>query len=215
LAGTLIGLGMSKEEAEFYEGEFKSGRTIVTVTANGRESEALNILRRFGGYDMTNRAGSSAALASSATGVHKTAESCPPGTGAKHAATGGSVLKAHEEELHVHKTPVEAGDVTLRKEVHTEHKTLDVPVSREEVVIERRPASGHEVSSAEIKEGQEIRIPVREEQVQVEKQTVVKEEVAVGKRKVQETKHVDDTIRKEEIKVETEGNVNVRDNRGK
>ena len=89
---------------------------------------------------------------------------------------------------------------------------VDVPVTREELVVERHAGSG-QVSSANIKEGQEIRVPIREEQVNVEKQTVVAEEVTVGKRKVSDTEHVGGTVRKEEIKVETKGDVNVRDKR--
>ena len=46
---------------------------------------------------------------------------------------------------------------------------------REEVVIERRPAGGAAVLG--IKEGEEIRIPVTEEEVTVEKRPVAKEEV--------------------------------------
>ena len=56
VAGALVGLGLSKEEADYYEGEFKAGRTIVTVNAGGRESEALAIIRRFHGYSSSDRA---------------------------------------------------------------------------------------------------------------------------------------------------------------
>jgi uncharacterized protein (TIGR02271 family) len=48
---------------------------------------------------------------------------------------------------------------------------------------------------------------VREEQVTVEKQPLVREEVALGKRPVQETKQVSDTIRREEAHIEREGDV--------
>src|SRR4051794_13858063 len=51
LAGALIGLGISEEEAHYYEGEFKAGRTIVTVKAGNRYRQALDILRRHGAYD--------------------------------------------------------------------------------------------------------------------------------------------------------------------
>ena len=101
----------------------------------------------------------------------------------------------------------------MRKEVHTEHKTLDVPVTREEVVIERRPASGKEVSASDLRAGQEVRIPVREEEVNVEKQVVAGEEVSVGKKRVRDTKRVDETLRKEEIKVDTKGDAKIRDRR--
>jgi len=53
LAGALIGLGLPENEAKYFEGEIKAGRTLVTVKAAGRYDEALNILRQSGGYDMS------------------------------------------------------------------------------------------------------------------------------------------------------------------
>jgi hypothetical protein len=51
VAGALIGLGVSEEEARHYEGEFKAGRTLVTVhNVGNRFDEAWNILRRHGAY---------------------------------------------------------------------------------------------------------------------------------------------------------------------
>src|SRR5688572_29555710 len=41
LAGTLIGLGIPKEEAEYYESEIEAGRVVVTVRTAGRYTEAL------------------------------------------------------------------------------------------------------------------------------------------------------------------------------
>ena len=120
-------------------------------------------------------------------------------------------MKVHEEEMHAHKQPVQTGEVKVRKEAHTEHKTLEVPVEREEVVVERHPASGRPVAGSELREGQEIRVPVKEEQVHVEKQPVVKEEVSVGKHKVKDTETVGGTVRKEEVKVEREGDAKMRD----
>jgi len=119
-------------------------------------------------------------------------------------------MKVHEEHLHATKTPVQTGEVQVRKEVHTEHQTMNVPVTREEVVIERRPASGH-ASTSDLKPGEEIRIPVKEEKVHVTKEAVVKEEVSVGKRTVTETEQVGGTVRKEEVKVERKGDVDVHD----
>lgn len=48
--GTLIGMGIPREEAEFYETELDSGRTIITVKAPGRVGEAADILERHGAY---------------------------------------------------------------------------------------------------------------------------------------------------------------------
>jgi hypothetical protein len=50
LIGTLIGLGIPEEEAHFYQKEVEGGRTLVTVKANERYDEAVEILRGHGAY---------------------------------------------------------------------------------------------------------------------------------------------------------------------
>ena len=55
-----------------------------------------------------------------------------------------------------------------------------------------------------------IRIPVSEERVHVSKDAVVTEEVKVGKRVVHDTEHVSGQVRKEEVKVEQVGDVDVK-----
>lgn len=54
LLGALLGLGIPEEEARYYESEFQSGRTIVTVRADNRYDEAFAVLNRWGGYDMNS-----------------------------------------------------------------------------------------------------------------------------------------------------------------
>ena len=119
-------------------------------------------------------------------------------------------LRLREEELQARKTPVETGRVQLGKEVVEEQKSFDVPVSREEVVVERHPV-GRRPADQPIgaSEGQTIDVPVREERVEVEKQPVVYEEVGIGKRATQETEQVSDTVRREELRMEKEGDVDV------
>jgi uncharacterized protein (TIGR02271 family) len=118
-------------------------------------------------------------------------------------------VQLREERLKVDKAAVKTGEVHVGKRVVTEHKSIDVPVEREEVVIERKPASGR-AGAGSIAEEEEIVIPVKEEQVSVTKEAVVKEEVSVGKRKVQDTKHVAGTVRKEELEVHEEGDAHVK-----
>jgi uncharacterized protein (TIGR02271 family) len=119
-------------------------------------------------------------------------------------------LQLVEERLRIHKRPEERGEVKLRKDVVTEQKSVEVPVSHEELVIERHPTSGEQPARGGFEGQKEIRVPLREEKVQVEKQPVVKEEVSVGKRQVQDVKHVADTVRKEQMRVEREGEADVR-----
>ena len=118
------------------------------------------------------------------------------GTGAE----GGATVQLREEEIIPHKEMVEAGEAEIRKEIVTETETIEVPVSREELVIERRAADRPEGEG----EGETLRVPVREEQVSVEKRPVVYEEVEVGKQPVRETERVSETVRREEPRVERE-----------
>jgi uncharacterized protein (TIGR02271 family) len=208
LLGALTGAGIPEEEARYYQGEFEAGRTLVTVTADGRYDEAVAILRRHGAYDMHTAASrTSGTTATAAT----TARSTTAGTATtSRTVEGGQTVQVKEEELEARKQPVETGEVKVRKEVHTEHKSMDVPVQREEVVVERHAPTGRGATS-DIKEGEEIRVPVTEEQVAVEKKPVVKEEVTVGKRVVQDTERVGGEVRKEDVRVEREGDVDVRE----
>jgi uncharacterized protein (TIGR02271 family) len=214
LTGALIGAGIPEEEAQYYHGEFEAGRTIVTVNANGRFDEAHAILQRHGAYDMSTR-GAACATSSTAAGT-ATGTAVGGTTSTSRSATmrEGGTIQAKEERLHAEKRPTETGEVRVRKEVKTETKHIEVPVQREEVVIERTPVHGRAATDAgacEIGEGEELRIPVRGEKVNISKDTVVTEEVKVGKRVVPETEHVTGQVRKEEIHVEQKGDVNVRD----
>ncbi|HLH25036.1 MAG TPA: YsnF/AvaK domain-containing protein [Chloroflexota bacterium] len=122
-------------------------------------------------------------------------------------------IELRGEQLRPVKETREAGAVTLNKEVVTEQKTVDVPVTHEEVVIERRPVAG-QPTSGEIKpDDKKVRVPVEAEQVRLEKDTVVTEELDMEKRPVTETEHLTGTVRREELRVNKEGNVKVRDTR--
>jgi len=125
--------------------------------------------------------------------------------------TEGETLRLREEELRARKSSVETGRVHLGKEVVEEKQTLDVPVTREEVTIERHPVDRRPSDQPiDTTERETIRVPVREEQVEVEKQPVVYEEVGVGKRVKQETQQVSDTVRREKLRVDKDGDVDVR-----
>ena len=73
-----------------------------------------------------------------------------------------------------------------------------------------RHAVGRHPASGPIGESDRVRIPLSEEQVDVEKRTVATEEVTVGKRVREDEEHVDATIRKEDIKVDKRGRSDTR-----
>ncbi|MDQ4003216.1 MAG: YsnF/AvaK domain-containing protein, partial [Actinomycetota bacterium] len=107
-----------------------------------------------------------------------------------------------EEELRAGTRERRAGSVNVRKRVRTDHERLSVPKRREEVSVERVPVEDREASEAEIVEDDEVRIPVVEEEVVVEKRPVVKEEIRLRKAVVEEEEVVEADLRKEEVKVD-------------
>jgi len=115
-------------------------------------------------------------------------------------------IRLREEQLSVDKTRVQSGEVTLRKEIIEEQQTIQVPVTHEEIVIERRAVTDGVSDSTPIGTEEVIRIPVSEEQIHITKSQVVTGEVAIGKREVQETQQVRDTVRREEVRLDQNGN---------
>jgi uncharacterized protein (TIGR02271 family) len=109
-------------------------------------------------------------------------------------------LTRSEEELAVGTRRRMAGKVEVRKRVETEHVEQSVPVTREEVTVERRPARGM-AAKPEIGED-EIVVPVTEEEVVAAKRAVPKEEVVIKKRPVRDEKTVSADVKKERIDVE-------------
>jgi uncharacterized protein (TIGR02271 family) len=110
-------------------------------------------------------------------------------------------VRLREEQLDIIKERVQVGELQLQKEVVEEQRTVYVPLLREEVYIERRPVTDGKYDGSAFTEDEIIRIPITEERIEVTKRPVVVEEVIVGKRKIQETKQVQDIIRKEEARI--------------
>lgn len=112
-------------------------------------------------------------------------------------------VRLDEERLEVDKRQREAGEVRLHKTVETEYQTVDVPVRREEVRVERTPATGasaREAGDARFEE-ETVRIPLREEEVEIRKRPVVREEVRVTKGAREETRQVGGEVRRERLDV--------------
>jgi len=185
LVGWMADQGVPEEEAQHYESEFKAGRTLVTVQADSRYEEATLILQRAGAATRAESPRS-------------------PMTGQ---TTDEDHIELREEQLHARTQPVESGEVTVGKDVVTERQTMEVPVTHEEVDVEYHPVEPRSATGGEVADGDEIRVPVREERVRTEKENVVTGEVSVRKRQVQGTEEVSDTVRKEKPRVTRKGDV--------
>jgi uncharacterized protein (TIGR02271 family) len=182
-----------------------------------------------GGYDDTagdtsygtETSSTGTGIGSASTGTEFGATSMAGGTGPSYetggTATGGAghdtsgpntddAMTRSEERLHVGTERVEAGRAKLRKYIVTENVTQTVPVSHEEVRIEREPITDanrdQALSGPELSE-EEHEVTLTEERVVVGKETVPVERVRLTTDTVQGEQQVEETVRKEQI--ETDG----------
>jgi uncharacterized protein (TIGR02271 family) len=109
-----------------------------------------------------------------------------------------------EERITVDKRPVESGSVRLRKVVRTEHTSVPVELRREEVVLERAPASGQTAAADAFRE-QTIDVTTTREEPVVRKEAVVTGEVVVRKTAETETRTVEGDVRKEDVVMDKDG----------
>ncbi len=117
-------------------------------------------------------------------------------------------VPVHEEELTAVTRQRQIGEVGIEKTVVEEQRTIEVPVTEERVRVERRvvdrPADAGDTTAFE--EGT-ISVPIQGEEVQLQKTTRVAEEVEVGKEAVQRTEQATGTVRREEVRVRENTNV--------
>jgi uncharacterized protein (TIGR02271 family) len=108
-----------------------------------------------------------------------------------------------EEELSATVREQEAGAVRIEKRVVEEDRVLDVPVTDEQIRVERRIVD-RPVGASDTQAFEEITIdvPVTTEEVELQKQARVAEEIVVSKEAVQRTERVSDTVRREEVYVD-------------
>jgi uncharacterized protein (TIGR02271 family) len=113
-----------------------------------------------------------------------------------------------EEELTATVREQEAGAVRIEKDVVSEQRTLDVPVTEERVRVERRVVD-RPVTAADADAFEEtvIEVPLRTETVDLQKQARVAEEVVISKEAEQRTEQVSGTVRREEVFVDEDATV--------
>jgi uncharacterized protein (TIGR02271 family) len=193
--GSFTGLNIPEQRSRYFQNRLTSSRNgaVVTVNAGDRIREAESILRQYDadlGDDADNYNYSET----------ETGTSPQLGQGQSQSQEQNNI-QLLGEVLRVHKDRVSRGEVRIRKEVITETQTVQVPVTREELVVERRPVDQATRATGSIGET-EVRIPLSEERASVDTSTVVREEVAVGKKPVQEVRDLTGEVRREELVVE-------------
>lgn len=118
-------------------------------------------------------------------------------------------LKLYEERLIANKNRAKTGEVAVGKRVETEVARASVPIEKERVVIERvTPLEAGRVVSvgeADFQSGEVARMEVYEETADIHKEAYVREEVSVRKEVVRTTVDGEETLRREELDIKTDG----------
>jgi uncharacterized protein (TIGR02271 family) len=227
--GSLAGTGIPSDRAAYLTRSLEPGGAIVTVHDANRAAEAEQILSanhaqvRYedieGNGTMANEV-----VGNDVVGTETERIDAADSTGQEITDTGYvdrrpvdaetravDRVQLFGEVLRVHKERINQREVRVRKDVITENQTIEVPVMREELVLERVSVSGNTpASSANIGGSQEIRVPLSEEKVRLEKEPVVREEVNVGKREVADVEKVSADVRREELRVDPDPEVRKR-----
>ncbi|MGI0488624.1 DUF2382 domain-containing protein [Pantanalinema rosaneae CENA516] len=119
-------------------------------------------------------------------------------------------LRLYEERLIANKTRRKTGEVAVGKHVETETAHVSVPIERERVVIERTtPTDANAVVSPDAHafgEGEVARVEVYEETPDIRKEAFVREEVRVRKEVERETVDAEETLRRERLDINKDGN---------
>ncbi|HWK79868.1 MAG TPA: DUF2382 domain-containing protein [Thermomicrobiales bacterium] len=116
-----------------------------------------------------------------------------------------------EEELVATRHEVDRGTVRVERDVVTEEQSLDVPVTEEAVHVSRRIVDRDVTPGEDAFQEGTIEIPVRGEEVEVEKRAHVTGELDIAKTATTRTEHVTDTVRREEARVVDENGVAIDD----
>ncbi len=186
----LVAHGLTDEEARRIDTSIAPGNAVVIVDGENDLDEATAILEETGG-----------ALADAAT-----AGGMRPGAPSRFPDNSDDVrrIELREERLAIDKERVQSGEARIGKRVLSEQQSFEVPVFHEELYVERGPALGNAdaTSTAPIGAGEEIRVPLTEERIDITKATVVREKVAIGKRRVEGTDHIGETVKREELVVD-------------
>ncbi|MEH2332464.1 DUF2382 domain-containing protein [Nostoc sp.] len=118
-------------------------------------------------------------------------------------------FKLYQERLVANKQRRKSGEVAINKRVETETARVAVPVEKERVVIERVTSqdTGKVVSAeaTDFGEGEVAHIDLYEEVADIQKEAFLREEVKVQKVVDKETVEAQETIRREELDVNTDG----------
>jgi uncharacterized protein (TIGR02271 family) len=114
-----------------------------------------------------------------------------------------TILPVVEEKLNISKVEAIYREAKIIKEPVTQIEEIEVSLTHEELIMERRPAGENAPSIQNLEppviSRQEIKIPLKREEVELKKKIYVKEEVVVKKKRVVETKTITEEVKSERL----------------
>lgn len=123
--------------------------------------------------------------------------------------TNHQTLRLYEERLIANTKRMKTGEVAIGKHVETETARASIAIEKERIVIERTTPvdAGTVVSPSDVafQEGEVARMEVYEETPDIHKEAFVREEVKIRKEVDRDTVVAEETIRREQLDVNTEG----------
>jgi uncharacterized protein (TIGR02271 family) len=210
LAGALVGMGITREDAEYYAEGVRRGGILVGVTVEERhvhdtkevleEHDPIDIRRRAGEWRQAGWTPSEFMEGPEMEGSKK-----EPADGTPQVAEEADI-EVVEEELDINKRGIETGGVRVRRVIHEEPVKEDVTLRKERVDVERRPADRY-VDPDDMETFAETTVEMREtdEEVVVSRDAHVVEEIHLEKTVEERTETVHETVRETEVNIEPVG----------
>lgn len=214
IAASLIDLGMSEDEAGYYNEGIRSGGTLVTVNLDEdtHVNRAQDIMNRYNPIDVNERYGSMTSDTGISSGMSGTQTqtgsqqrgTMQSGSSTRNVDAGDQVsLPIVEEELHVGKRTVEEGVARVRSYVTETPVEEQVRLREEHVTVERRPVDRPaDADAMNAFREQTVEVTERREEPVVSKQARIVEEVIIGKEVEEHTETIRDTVRRTDVEVE-------------
>lgn len=114
-------------------------------------------------------------------------------------------LQLHKQELQINKNWVEVADVKVYKKTYTEEKQILVPVTREELIIEKKLLnSEHGTDVIET-----THIPLSEDRIEVTLHPTIINDVEIRKNQYEDIIQINEIVKEEKVHINTVGDVKV------
>lgn len=116
-----------------------------------------------------------------------------------------------KEELDIAKEWMQTGEVNIYRDIITEKKSFIVPVKREELVIEKKVFNLDNPNHKDVPT-KVIRILLNEEHIKFDKHLVNIEDVTIYKQQIDDIKHIEATLKREQPIVKISGSLEQKNN---